>query len=213
MIEFATAPDPVFLAILREALDYVREELYPYPEETESTTEELAELDERYRNMYPELTRFFSRTDALAIVSELRSALDAASLYRVTDFHWLVLYICLQMFSDLHNDGALATDGHVGPYIVDRIELSAIEERFFFDTDFAFGPEFLIAREHNRYSVPDVSPQVFKIAAGAKPDPADLELTAIAPSEASTEPADETRSIPKSGYVGPYPMREPTEDK
>jgi hypothetical protein len=58
--------------------------------------------------------------------------------------------------------------------------------------------------------VPDVSSQARKIAAGLKPDLADLELRAIDASASLFELEDE-KEVPESGYVGPYPMREPGE--
>lgn len=211
MIEFATTPDPIFLAILREALDHVRNDLYPFLPTAQPTEQELADLNETYSRLYPELTPFFGRADVLAVVECLRSAVDDDTLYRLTDFHWLVLYVCLDMFCDLHNDGVLGTDGQVGSYTIDRIDLNGIVERFFFDTDFAFGPEFLVARERSIFPVPDVSPQAVKIAAGVRPDEADLSLTPIAPSDPWAG-KNEQSQLPASGYIGPYPMREPPTD-
>ena len=125
---------------------------------------------------------------------------------RVTDFHWLVLRTSVNVFCELHNDGALGSDGRIGPYVVDRIDFEAVVERFFFDTDFLFGPELRVAMERGTV-LPDVTPQTLKIAARVKPDEADLALVPIEPS-ASMAQRNEFVVPPGSGYIGPYPMRE-----
>src|SRR5262249_5491683 len=104
-------------------------------------------MQETYESLYPNLTPLFAREGALAVVDQLIFALEAEDLYRLTDFHWLVLYCSLDVMCDLHNDGALRADGRVGPYIIDRIDLDAIAETFFFGEDFLFGSEFRVATE------------------------------------------------------------------
>jgi len=88
------------------------------------------------------------------------------------------------------------------------IELGYIADVFFFDTDFLFGTELIVAREHNLDLAPGVTPQATKIAAGLKPEPDDLKLMPIRPSESWSESAART-AVPIFGYIGPYPMREP----
>lgn len=208
MIEFQTEPDPIFLAILTEALAWTREELYPYVDSYQATQEEVASLDEQYPIQHPHLSRYFSREEAREQVERLRAALGDETLYRLSDYHWLILYVSLSDFADLHNDGALDPDGRVGSYIIDTIDADHIVETFFFDTDFLLGPEFLVADERRIDVVPDVTPEARKIAAGIKPDPEDLALTPIEPSESEMSPGEATR-YPAAGYIGPYPMLEP----
>jgi hypothetical protein len=88
------------------------------------------------------------------------------------------------------------------------LDLGHIADVFFFDTDFLFGPELIVAREHNLDLDPGVTPQAAKIAAGLKPEPDDLKLMPIGSAESWSKPAV-WQAVPNSGYIGPYPMREP----
>jgi hypothetical protein len=174
VIEFQSAPDPVFVAILDGALTWVKDQLYPSIDDARPTEEDLRDVDEEYSLLYSHLARYLDRTQALEQVAKLHEALRADGLYRFTDYHWLLLYECLDVFCDLHNDHEW--EGTVGPYTIDQIGLGGIVDRFFFDTDFAFDADFVVAREFSLFTVPDVSPQARKIAAGLKPDPDDLAM-------------------------------------
>src|SRR5262245_34366059 len=48
-------------------------------------------MQETYESLYPNLAPLFTRDGALAVVDQLIFALKAEDLYRLTDFHWLVL--------------------------------------------------------------------------------------------------------------------------
>jgi hypothetical protein len=210
LIEFQCEPDPIFLAIVSAALSWTREQLYPYLETARPTPEDMQELDENYSNfLYP----FMSRTDAITQVDKLSGALHASGLYRLTDYHWLILHESLNMFCDLHNDDEF--DGKVGPYVIDKIELDRVLGIFFFDTDSLFGVDFLISDERRPNPVPDVTPQARRIAAGVKPTSEDLELTLIEDEQSEMAPSTELtlrRPYPAAGYIGPYPLREPKAD-
>jgi hypothetical protein len=205
MIEFASEPDPIFLAIVDEALQFTAERLYPFRADYRPSQGDLSGLDEDYESSYSELARFFTREQARTVIQQVQSARHASAYYRLTDFHWLVVYTCLEVFCDLHNDGSFGEDGRIGPYIVDKIDLGAIADIFFYDTDFLFGTELLVARERNPDRAPDVTVQAAKIAAGVKPDESDLELVPIG--TPNWEPLGK-KQVPNSGYVGPFPMRQ-----
>jgi hypothetical protein len=208
LLEFQAEPDPIFRAILDAALAWTRDQLYPYLESASPSEEQLQELDEHYREyLYPELARFMSRTETIGQIDGLLNTLNAPGRYRITDYHWMILHESLQMFCDLHNDNEW--DGKVGPYLIETIDLDWIVERFFFDTDFAFGVDFLLADERREQPIPGVSPQARRIAAGLRPTSEDLEVRLLTADE--PEPAEAT-SYPTSGYIGPYPMRERATD-
>ncbi len=210
MIEFQTEPDPIFLAILTEALEWLLIELNPYAESYTPTPQEVVDLDEQYQKWQHELlVRFFTRDEARVQLAQLLRALRDQSLYRITDYHWLILYVALNVFTDLHNDDDLGRHGRVGPYTIDEIDFDYILDVFFFDTDFLFGPELLVEHPTKLEVVPGVTPQARKIAAGIKPDPDDLELTAIESNRSEMKKLPrQPGTYPTSGYVGPYPMRE-----
>ena len=118
-----------------------------------------------------------------------------------------MLYACLQVYCDLHNDGAIGAGDRVGPYEIEHIDFDALVERFFFDTDFLLGATLLSAEEAAPGQL-RVTRQAWKIAAGLRPEAQDLRLTAVGPSGESARDAESVRRIPASGYVGSYPLRE-----
>jgi hypothetical protein len=114
-----------------------------------------------------------------------------------------VLHSCLLLFCDLHNDNATGAEDRVGSYEIERIDFDAIVERFFFDTDFLMGATLLAAEE----AAPDqllVTGQVWKIAAGLRP----LRLRPVERVRESEDDPKADHSVPASGYIGGYPLRE-----
>ena len=208
MLYFQVRPDRVFLAILHEALQRTREELDFAPAYA-PTPEDHEEMDEHYRALYPELTRFFERRELLEVLDHLLEASQQPTIYEITDYHWLVVHQCLESFCGLHNDAALGSDGQVGPYIIDQIDSEAIVSRFFWDTDFYMGSVLLQAEERAPGRV-QATRQAWKIAAGLRPDPEDLQIVPVPRGEEEIWPPDpDERPVPEFGYVGPYPLLEP----
>lgn len=93
--------------------------------------------------------------------------------YALPDYHWLVLYSCLQLYGDLHNDGA--TGDQIGPYEIEHIDVDSLVDRFFFDTDFLRGATLLSAEEAAPGHL-GVTQQASKIAAGLRPETKDLRM-------------------------------------
>ena len=126
MIVFQDDPDTIFLAIVDEALAHTREvHLVRYREGYRPTRAERRELEESYRDLFPELVPLFTRRELVRMIDRLRRASrDERRRYALTDYHWLVLYSCLLLYCDLHNDGAAGDQ--VGPY---EIELRAATSR------------------------------------------------------------------------------------
>jgi hypothetical protein len=209
MIVFQDEPDPIFLAIVDEALAHVREvHLVRYREGYRPTRAERRELEESYRDLFPELVPLFTRRELVRVIDRLRRASrEERRRYELTDYHWLVLYSCLRLYCDLHNDGAIGTGDQVGPYEIEHIDFDAMVDRFFFDTDFLLGATLLSADE----AAPGqllVTRQAWKIAARLRPEGKDLRVTAVVCSGESEGGRDPVRRVPASGYVGPYPLRE-----
>jgi hypothetical protein len=131
MIVFQDEPDPIFLAIVDEALAHVREvHLVRYREGYRPTRAERRELEESYRDLFPELVPLFTRRELVRVIDRLRRASrEERRRYELTDYHWLVLYSCLRLYCDLHNDGAIGTGDQVGPYEIEHIDFDALVDR------------------------------------------------------------------------------------
>ena len=209
MIVFQDEPDPILLAIVDEALAHVREvHLLHYRDDYRPTRAERRELEESYRALFPELVPLFTRRELARVVERLRRASrDERRRYELTDYHWLVLYSCLQLYCDLHNDGATGAGDQVGRYEIEQIDFDAIVDRFFFDTDFLMGATLLSAEE----AAPGqllVTRQAWKIAARLRPEAKDLRVTVVARSGGRAGGRESVRRVRAGGYVGPYPLRE-----
>ncbi len=135
-------------------------------------------MDEHYRALYPELTRVFERRELLEVLDHLLEVSQHPAMYEITDYHWLVVHACLEIFCELHNDAALGYDGQVGPYIIDQIDAEAIVSRFFWDTDFRMGSVLLEAEERAPGRV-QATRQAWKIAAGLRADAEDLQIVPV----------------------------------
>jgi hypothetical protein len=209
MIPFQDEPDPIFLAIVDEALAHVREvHLVHFKKEYRPTRAERQELEESYRDLFPELAPFFTRREFVQLIDRLRRAhREKRRRFELTDYHWLVLYSCLRLFCDLHNDRATGAEDWIGPYEIEGIDFDAIVDRFFFDTDFLMGGSLLAAEE----GVPGqllVTRETWKIAAGLRPEADDLQLKPVERVRDSKKDRQPGHRVPASGYVGSYPLRE-----
>jgi hypothetical protein len=212
MLLFEVVPDPVFLVILHEALAYVREvHLLLYREGYRPSRSEREELDQQYAELFPELAPFLTRARLVRVLDRLLSASRDTQLYRLTDYHWLIIYVCLKMYCDLHNDGTTGTGDVVGLYEIERIDFDAMVDRFFFDTDFLLGKLLLQAEERAPGSLMTTG-EAWKIAAGLRPTGRDLTLVRLRTDSRDWSSTDDG-PVPKAGYVGPYPLREPPDDE
>jgi hypothetical protein len=209
MLLFQEEPDPIFVAIVHTALEYVRDVLLVrYRPSYRPTPAQRRELDDSYEDLLPELAPFFTRRRLISVIERLLVASrDTRRRYRLTDYHWLVLYVCLSVYCDLHNDDATGAGDEVGAYEIEHIDFDAIVERFFFDTDFLLGSVLLEAEEKAPGQL-QATREAWKIAARLKPAPGDLRLTPVSAGEAGARARESSRPVPSRGYVGPYPLRE-----
>src|SRR3989304_4334208 len=132
MIVFQDEPDAIFLAIVHQALTHAREAPpLPHRQGHRPTTAQRREMDESYLDLFPELAPFFTRQQLARLIDRLlRASRDTQRRYQLTDYHRLVPYPCLQVFCELHNDGATGAEDQVGPYEIEGIDFDAIVDRF-----------------------------------------------------------------------------------
>jgi hypothetical protein len=205
MLRFETPPDKVFVSILHASLELQKS----YVEELIET--ETGPTSQWWPAAEPMLARFFDPRTAARLIEDLLAASRDPRLYQLTDYHWLVVYQCLETFCDLHNDEAAADPtgrADIGPYSLGAIKFDAIVDRFFWDTDFLVGPELLGLSADQRRRQLGFSGEAFGIAAGLKPHPSELEIRPVADPDWRGED-DES---PAHGVIGVYPPDEGSED-
>jgi hypothetical protein len=206
MLRFETRPDKILVAILSSALELQK----AYVDELIET--ETGPVSQWWPAAEPMLARFFDPPTAARLIEGLLTANCDTRLHQLTDYHWLVVYRCLEAFCDLHNDEA-ATDptgrADVGPYSIGSIDFDAIVDRFFWDTDFLIGPELLELSPHQRRQQLGFSDEAFSIAAGLKPHPSELEIRPVG--DLDWRGADD--ESPAHGVIDAYPPHEASDDE
>ncbi|MDT7044226.1 hypothetical protein [Candidatus Nitronereus thalassa] len=134
MIYFQTKPDVVFEAILQEALVSEMTEVRMVADD--------AAIDS-WEGLYPETSTFCGPYKAVRLMAQLLAAIRDASVYQLTDIHWLLLYECLRNFCATHND--LVEDDPqalrpIGTFQIGFLDGTAIVDIYFWDTDFLLRP-------------------------------------------------------------------------
>jgi hypothetical protein len=170
MLRFATKPDAVFTAILHDSLEDMRDTL----------AELDAEAGDFWTAQYPNAALCFTAGTAVTVLDQLLAASRDAQLYQLTDYHWLLLYDCLRVYSAVHNDnveegpsGALP----VGSYQIGPIDFDALVDRYFWDTDFLLDRSTLAGLGPEGRESLGISDEVFGIAQGLPPHPEELKIT------------------------------------
>jgi len=170
MLYFQQKPDPVFTAILHEALDLLREDL----------GQMLADGDlSLWEANFPLSARCFKPKSAMQVAERLLKASRDADVYRVTDYHWLLLYECLEEYCFCHNDLAegdpigLLT---IGDYRVGQIDFGLIVDLYFWDTDFLIPAEVVVGMGERGRKTMRLNDELYGIAQGWLPHPEELRL-------------------------------------
>lgn len=197
MLRFQSRPDGVFLAILNGALEFLIDQV-------SSAVEDSRDDPGAWAKIYPDLAAFFSPQLAKDTLSKLLETSKAPSLYQLTDYHWYLLHIALQLLIDVHNDDLRDEPSgliQVGPYKIGKIDMGAILDRFFWDLDFV-GADYLLHMSPEERRQRAFSDEAWSIAAHLKPHPDELTL------HVWTEDPDwevDTEAYPECGIIATYP--------
>jgi hypothetical protein len=134
MLYFLHKPDAVFVAILYAALESECESIKGFPDD---------DIPDLWEGCYPESSRYFTSDAGFNVLTELYCAIRDPTVYRPTDYHWLLLYEALQNYCVIHNDLApTAPTGWrpVGKFKLREIDFDALVGLYFWDTDFLCPP-------------------------------------------------------------------------
>jgi hypothetical protein len=193
MLRWQNTPDEVFQAIIRDALEFALDTLQIDP----------VGRDENFRTFYPRASGFFGCDECGALLKALLKASDDdGTLYQLTDYHWLLLYESLKLYTEVSNE-LYADDGlpiRCGRYRIGRLDFDGIVDCFFWDMDFLVGA-FAGVPEHVREQM-GVNPETWGMAQGLKPHPEELLIQPVLDGDEPRHP------MPWSGEKGiaTYPL-------
>ena len=173
MLYFRTQPDAVFIPFVRQALDCGLQAVRRLASKNDG---------DAWLVEYPVVGTLFTPYSALITLEELLGAHEASTVYRLTDYHWLLVYECLKNYCLWHNDQI--HDGSVsftmlGEYRFGVVDFETMTDRYFWDLEFM---ELLYAEEggsdccscRENAGMPDSD-----LSYGLRPHPAKLKLTPV----------------------------------
>ncbi len=206
MLYFANKPDSVFLAILHEALEDLQRILTD-PDTDPQQAEEIWKAD------YPYASECFSLALAVYTIDRLLAASkDPVTVYRITDYHWLLIYDCLHTYCEIHNDYAGESPERVfsvGPYEIGEIDFDAIVDHYFWDTDFLVDDSTMASVGPEGRQIMGVSDEAFGVSQRLVPHFGELRFEAVGEPRGGHEPLMEE---PKGRRVAKYPSESDEED-
>ncbi len=192
MLRFSSKPDPAFAAFLDAALE----------DEVEHVRDPHVS-DEDARVNYSSQTRaIFDRQELLAELERLLESHRSPALYKIGDYHFLILYDVLQIHTHLHND-SLAFSGGVrryGAVVLRKIDFDAVLDYYFFDTDFLFAPEILGSMDEKTKMVMDFADETWGVVHQMKPHAEELSLQEVSPDLLPVDPDIERMYEPGGDY-------------
>lgn len=146
--------------------------------------------------------RVFDRQGLMEQIDRLLLAhRDPSCVYRVGDYHMLMLYEALEYWAALHNDSVAERHptAKVGRFRVGRVDLGSILDSSFPDLDF-LTDELLDASAEVKQAI-GVRPETFAVVARLKPHPSELDM--VVEERGTFRPAPG----PRTGRVVEYPPR------
>jgi hypothetical protein len=199
MLRFQETPDRIFIEILKVSMEIVIDEITDLIDYSENPKDAKSEL----RTILPLAARVFSPGVALKTLRDMLEKLLRPELYYLNDYHYLLLYDALQLYSGHHNDMVRISGSEneknaasmIGPYHIEEIDFDRLETLYFFDTDFLFDPEVMLSLGEEERKDMAFNPETFAITQGLAPHPEELVLREV---------TDKTYEVPEiSEYFGP----------
>ncbi len=193
MLYFARRPDAVFTAILQDALEELHWTLTE-PETDPKDAEDIWNAD------YSSAAKCFPLRLAVDTLDRLLAASqNPTTLYRLTDYHWLLLYACLKTYCAVHNDYAVEAADQmfpVGPYEIGAIDFIALVDRYFWDTDFLLDAATAAALGPEGRQQLGLSLEAFGISQQLVPHPEELKCEPVEPPPWGSEDSGEALNGP-----------------
>lgn len=165
MIRFARKPDSLLCELVTCAITDTVESYLSF--------DGLRDQEDWLCACMPRGARFFTGPEAKEQLLKLQKIHHDDSLYQVTKYHWLLLYECLQTFSQGFNEqptGWLANN-----YGIQRIDFGSLVRLFFWDTTFLSDHLAKMSLKDRHTML--IWPEAVGLSAGFKTHPNELAFT------------------------------------
>jgi len=142
MLLFQQNPDKIFSEILRLALE-VAVDVVKFPREGTDDYDD----EKNYEIVFPNASKIFSRKQTLKILENLQGYHEDSNLWKMTDYHMVVLYEALKNFCVPATEMAIDSGEAiltVGDYTVWGIDFDDLIECYFQDQDFLFDKDLFL---------------------------------------------------------------------
>ncbi len=173
MLYFRTQPDSVFIAFVKHALHWELQGIRRI-----SSANDV----DAWLVGYPMLGTMFTPYSAVITLEELLVANENSTVYRLTDYHWFLLYECLKNYCVWHNDQV--HDGSVpftmvGGYRFGLVDFETMTDRYFWDQEFMELLYANVAEPDDCLCEGNIDPSALDLSYGLRPHPHKLQLTLV----------------------------------
>ena len=192
MLGFAARSDPAFEVIVTAALEIAIDGLRNPDGPDEGVLVDYS----------PRTQAIFDRQELLAVLEKLLEAHRSPTIYKLTNYHFLILHDVLQVYADLHNDSLELHDGvrRWGDVTIREIDMDTVLAVYFFDTDFLFAPDDFNAMDEQKKEEMQFTDDTWGVVNQLKPHPDELALQEASPDFFSADPDAERLYEPGKDY-------------
>ena len=121
----------------------------------------------------------YSNKALKSTIAELKEKNRSPGLWRLTDYHYALIYDVLSNFVDVHNDFARETGQPIlelQDHRIFRINLNALIDQYFYDTDFLLDPQLMLNMPSELKGSLGFSAETFGVVMGLKPHSKELRI-------------------------------------
>jgi hypothetical protein len=173
MLYFRTQPDSVFIAFVKHALHW---ELQRIRRISSAKDEDVWEME------YPLLSEVFTPYSAFITLEELLVVNETSTVYRLTDYHWLLVYESLKNYCLWHNDHVHKGSMPfiiVGGYRFGPVDFDSMTDRYFWDQEFMEVLYANVAEPDVCVCEGNIEEPEFDFSFGLRPHPHKLQMALV----------------------------------
>ncbi|MEN8264097.1 MAG: hypothetical protein ABFR82_11595 [Nitrospirota bacterium] len=180
MLTFQNPPDKIFTAMLTRSIELTVDQLRELIDRRQDKGSRENELE----YLMPFAFRVFTPETALETFQRILVCHKNPDLYRLNNYHYLLLYDILCNYSEIHNDMVRTADdisekkeaSDIGGFQVERIDFGDLISMYFHDTDFLFDADTVIKLGLDKRKVLGMKEEIFGISQGLAPHPEELRV-------------------------------------